>query len=140
MNSNNVTFNDFASLQKEIFKNIFQHNITPDQVNVTVPKSSLKKSNKGVTTTPLTSKTKKFQVKASKELKFSPIYNAKKQNLERIIDEIKGKLIPKSRKINETKQLFKTPVKRLEKKSAPAKRPRGRPRKIQPEENENEKN
>jgi hypothetical protein len=147
MNTINLNFNDFASLQQGMFRNIFDNIITlnADAVAIEEPKKLKKVNKNSMTKTPLSSIVKGYGSKVSKELRFTPIYKAKRKNLEAIIDRIKGVLPassdkPKKSQNNVFKTPVKKPVKRLEKslsKSVPAKRPRGRPRKKQHVENEN---
>lgn len=123
----------FESLQKEVFNNLFKDISTPDRFDVQEKEHRTLRKPKQETfpTTPLSSYFGKAN-KVSKELRFSPMMKAKKINLENVIDKISGRIPAKI-----VESVYKTPVKLELKDVMPktvAKKPRGRPRKKPPVE------
>jgi hypothetical protein len=140
-----INFDDFSSLQKEIFKTVFKSNSTPTPV---IEKPAEKTRKRSATTT-ISRKIQKS--KALKHFMFSSKNLIKRENLERVIRRIKGDFeatpvhpasMPKNIKTEPhanylTPQHAKKPLKRLEKKSS-EKRSRGRPRKYPVGDKKNE--
>lgn len=141
MSSKIIPAIDFESLQREIFRSIFNNCSTPESTK-SKPLQGLKKAKPILASTPTLTKfdSKNSSKKVKKELKFSSAYKAKKRNLENIIKSIKGKV---SRSTVKKENIFKTPVKTIavSNKKPSTGRPRGRPRKVEQtvERFENEK-
>lgn len=142
MSSVNKTFGfcgDFDSLQREIFKNIFQDCHTPDSAEPGKAENCLKKKGKVLAITPASRKIRKLNSKAAKELVFSPFspaFKEKKKYLEEVIDKIKGNPAEQEEvkqliKVQDMKNLMKTELYKPDIIGNPtAAKPRGRPRKI----------
>lgn len=106
-----INFFDFQALQKEICKDIFKECIGSVQEKEKKPKPARKPKKTGTSTIVSAIDTKYSQNKVSKDLRFSPIFNIKRQNVETVIEKIKE--MKKKSLEAEHEDVYKTPIKIL---------------------------
>lgn len=128
MSSFGISFVEFQAIQKNAFKNIFK-DVSPELAD---GESFQLESKKSQPSTPLSTKNKTFSNSSSK--KFSPAFNAKRANLEKVIEKIKKEMVTNDR---EKANGFVMGIKKLRNyqkypPGAKTLRRRGRPRKVQP--------